>query len=155
MGERGLAKDPYGQPCTVDDDDDRVFLQFLPMPADIFWSTQAFNLQCLRDAGGLIVVFCIEQRESFESLVDHSKFLLWLKEENDIPLILVGGQPGRCESVGNMRQVAREEAEDFAQVLGARYFEIRGEESIKNGDYTPVQYLVREIRRMSLPASVS
>ncbi|KAK2787715.1 Ras GTPase [Emmonsiellopsis sp. PD_33] len=148
-------KDPYQHTCTVDDDDDRVSLKFLPMPDDSLWSTQAFNLQCLRDADGLIVVFCIEQRESFEKLVDDSKFLLRLKAENDIPLILVGGQPGYCESVGDMRQVAREEAEDFAQALGARYFEIRREESIKNGDYAPVQYLVRDIRRKSLPASVS
>ncbi|KAK2743851.1 Ras GTPase [Onygenales sp. PD_40] len=155
VSQEDWRKDPYQHTCTVDDDDDRVSLKFLPMPDDSLWSTQAFNLQCLRDADGLIVVFCIEQRESFEKLVDDSKFLLRLKAENDIPLILVGGQPGYCESVGDMRQVAREEAEDFAQALGARYFEIRREESIKNGDYAPVQYLVRDIRRKSLPASVS
>lgn len=48
------------------------------------------------------------------------------------------------------------EAENFARVLGGRYFEIGAEEKAMGKDhYTPFQHLVREIQRKSLSESVS
>ena len=48
------------------------------------------------------------------------------------------------------------EAENFAQVLGGRYFEMSAEENVEKGDYTPFQHLVREIRTLKpLSESVS
>lgn len=48
------------------------------------------------------------------------------------------------------------EAENFAQVLGGRYFEMSADENVQKGDYTPFQHLAREIRRLNpLSESVS
>ena len=80
------------------------------MPTEHLWSTTSMALLWLQTTDGFVIVFSIKQRESFDKLVDEFKFLLQLKEKNDVPLILVGSEHGYCEepASGNTRQVTAE-----------------------------------------------
>lgn len=89
------------------------------MPAEDLWSTTPMALYWLQITEGFVIVFCIKQRESFDKLVDESKFFLQLKEKNDVPLVLVGSEPGYCEPAsisGNIRQVTAEGSPSLSAV---------------------------------------
>ena len=104
----GWFVDVHHQNFT-DDDGSQVYLEFLPLPTDRLSSTTSMALNWLQATHGFAIVFCIRQRESFDKLVDDFKFFLQLKEKNNVPLILVGSEPGYCESGSeNARQVTAE-----------------------------------------------
>ncbi|KAK2763347.1 Ras GTPase [Arachnomyces sp. PD_36] len=143
---------PYRQQFR-DDDGDGAVMEFM-LTTDL-WSTSAMALNWQRIADGLIIVFCIKKRESFDKLVDGSKSLLEMKEKKGIPLILVGSEPAYCDRISeNTRQVTVEEAESFSRELGGEYFEIG---SAKGVDNTPFRFLTEEIKktRKSLSKDVS
>ncbi|PGH04869.1 hypothetical protein AJ79_06954 [Helicocarpus griseus UAMH5409] len=148
IAQQKMFADPHHRGCTLDSGEE-VVLEFLLLANEWLWSQQPMTLQCLRAAHGLVIVFCIEDRESFDKLVDDSNFLLRLKEEHSLPVILLGCEPGYCKPTGNTRQVTKNEAEDLAEALGTSYVEVRSKSGTRDLDYTPFRHLVKEIRSVS------
>ncbi|PGH15724.1 hypothetical protein AJ80_05432 [Polytolypa hystricis UAMH7299] len=136
----------YRQLCPIGNEE--VILEFLHLRSEYLWSTKAIYMQYLRDADGFAFVFCIRCRESFDKLVEDAESILQLhKEERKRPIIVLGSEPGYCEEdATSMRQVTKEEAENFAERLGARYFELCPEPEYAKCDRAPFQDLVKKIR---------
>ena len=79
---------------------------------------RAISINYLKSTNGVILVFDITNKESFELL---ETWMNELKENNkiDISKILIGNKLDLAEK----REVQKEEAENFAKQIGCQYFE--------------------------------
>ncbi|MCQ2821454.1 MAG: GTP-binding protein [archaeon] len=76
----------------------------------------------LRQADGIILVFAIDDKESFEQLNDKYDRILKNEKIDDVkyPVVLVGN---KCD-LEDSRQVSQDEAKKFAKKIGGEYFEV-------------------------------
>jgi GTPase KRas protein len=70
-------------------------------------------------AEGFLLVFAINDKESFESLVKRRDRILKLKKGQNSPIVLVGN---KCD-LANQRKVTQEEANELARQWNAKYIE--------------------------------
>ena len=72
----------------------------------------------IKAADGFLLIFAINDRESFTSLNERLKKIN-KNNKGNIPLILVGN---KCD-LEDKREVNKQEAENFAKKYGAKYYE--------------------------------
>ena len=70
-------------------------------------------------AEGFLLVFAINDKDSFESLVRRRDRILKLKKGQNCPIVLVGN---KCD-LEKERRVSQEEANDIARQWNAKYIE--------------------------------
>ena len=84
----------------------------------------SITMTCCRRANGIILMYNIADRNTFESL---EYLFTSIKEENlNISVILVGNM---CD-LEDERQVPSQEEEEFAEFIGAKFIEISGKKNI-------------------------
>ena len=74
--------------------------------------------QWIKSASGFILVFSINDIESFEDLKNKIK-RIEKNEANNLPIIIVGNKMDLNEE----RKISTQHAEEFAKSIGASYFE--------------------------------
>ena len=74
--------------------------------------------QWISSASGFILVFAINDLETFEALKSKVK-RIEKNEADQLPIVLVGN---KCD-LKDQRKVSEQEAEEFAKTIGAKYFE--------------------------------
>ncbi|MCQ2821180.1 MAG: GTP-binding protein [archaeon] len=76
----------------------------------------------LRQADGIILVFAIDDKESFEQLNDKYERILKNEKIDEVkyPIVLVGN---KCD-LEDSRQVSQDDAKKFAKRIGGDYYEI-------------------------------
>ena len=74
--------------------------------------------QWISTANGFILVFAINDLETFEALKSKVK-RIEKNEADQLPIVLVGN---KCD-LKEQRKVTEQEAEEFAKTIGAKYFE--------------------------------
>ena len=79
---------------------------------------RSISINYIKGSNGVILVFDITNKESFELL---ETWMNELKENNkvDISKVLIGNK----SDLEDMRQVQKEDAEKFAETIGCKYFE--------------------------------
>ena len=99
---------------------------------------KAISVNYLKVANGVILVFDITKKESFELL---GKWMTDLKENNrkDVRKILIGNK----SDLADIREVEKEEVGEFAKGIGCQYFEC----SAKSGEN--ITEALDEIARIS------
>jgi small GTP-binding protein len=91
-----------------------------------------------RNANGIILVYDINNLETFENLKYWIQSINQnLGEKNDIKKIIIGNK------VDLQREVKKDDAEGFARGLGIPYFESSAK--LNTGIYDSIQYLVNQI----------
>jgi small GTP-binding protein len=71
-------------------------------------------------AEGFLLVFAINDKDSFESLVRRRDRILKLKKGQNCPIVIVGN---KCDLVGEERKVTKEDANELARQWNAKYIE--------------------------------
>ena len=82
-------------------------------------NNQNFIEEWICNAHGFILVYSIDNKESFEKI---KKIFEFIKKNNchKLPIVLVGNK----SDMENNRKVAKQEAEEFAKLISASYFEL-------------------------------
>ena len=84
----------------------------------------SITMTCCRRANGIILMYDIANRNTFESL---EYLFTSIKEENpNISVILVGNM---CD-LEDKRKVSLQEGEEFAKTIGVKFIEISGKKNI-------------------------
>ncbi|ELR12813.1 RAS protein [Acanthamoeba castellanii str. Neff] len=104
----------------------------------------AMRDQYMRGGQGFICVYSITHRSSFEELATFREQILRVKEESDVPMVLVGN---KCD-LENARVVATSEGQDLARSFGCHFLESSAKARI-NVEQCFFD-LVREIRKRHL-----
>ena len=73
----------------------------------------------VRFAEGILLVFSIDNKESFELIKNKREKIITIKNENFIPMILVGNK----QDLSDIRQVSYEEAKQLCDSWGIEYIE--------------------------------
>lgn len=73
-----------------------------------------------RSGQGFILVFAINEAESFQALTEFREHILRVKNMDNVPILLVGN---KIDLKDTHREVSQEEAMQFAQRCGIRYVE--------------------------------
>ena len=98
------------------------------------------RLSFMREAHGVLCVYSITSRSSFDAITSFRDNVLRVKNEDHVPMILVGT---KCD-LEDKRQVSVAEAQELATSFGCPFFETSAKARI-NVDGAFYQ-LVREIR---------
>lgn len=80
----------------------------------------------MRQGNGFIIMYSIDDRESFEDVEKFYRDLMCVKNETNVPLVICGNN---CE-LTDRRVVSKEEGEELANRLNAGFFETSGSENI-------------------------
>jgi len=99
--------------------------------------------QWIRSGEGFMLVYSIDDRQSFEDIVDHKDFILRVKDAIKGPIVLVGN---KCDLPHWERKVAYQEGRDLAISLGIHCFFESSAKMKVNVDEC-FHELVREVRR--------
>ncbi|KAJ5074314.1 ras di-ras and rheb family members of small gtpase superfamily [Anaeramoeba ignava] len=100
-----------------------------------------FTKEVYKQSHGFVLIYSIIDRNSFNRLQDYLKEIYLIKNSDDFPIIIVGNK----NDVENLRQVKKEEGEEFAFKNGCPFFEI-STKARYNIDETIIT-LLREIRK--------
>ena len=102
----------------------------------------AMRDQYIRIAHGFLLVYSIDDLDSFNKINDHYNNVVTVKnlERKDIPIVLVGA---KCD-LEDSREVTREQGEELARQLNCPFFETSAKDNICVDD--AFAEIVREIR---------
>jgi small GTP-binding protein len=116
----GTIYDPIGE-CdnrkTVEVDEVEIHIETLAPPGEVYQRYAALSEQWIRDASGVLLVYSITSRASFDHIANHLELVRKVKgphvAENPFPIALVGN---KCDlGDGQERQVERSEGEKLAK----------------------------------------
>mmetsp|Transcript_12487 Transcript_12487/g.17300 ORF Transcript_12487/g.17300 Transcript_12487/m.17300 type:complete len:199 (+) Transcript_12487:65-661(+) len=123
----------------VNIDDETCMLDILDTAGQEEYS--AMRDQYIRSGQGFVIVYSITSKASFDSLPSFHDQILRVKDEDSFPVVLLGN---KCD-LEKDRDVSTQEAQEFAQKIGAPFFETSAKAriNVEEGFYA----LVREIRK--------
>ncbi|KAN0014552.1 hypothetical protein ACTFIU_000870 [Dictyostelium citrinum] len=75
--------------------------------------------KAIRSCDGFILVFSITSRESFHKIKDLREKILWVKDKDRVPLVIVGNK----SDMEKDRRVSKSEARSLAEEFECRYIE--------------------------------
>merc|ERR1711879_620251 len=75
--------------------------------------------QYMRPGHGFLLVYSVTSRQSFDSISLFREQILTVKDEDTVPMLLVGN---KCD-LDNFREVATSEGEELAQILNCPFRE--------------------------------
>ena len=136
-------EDNYRKPIRIDGQVERL---------DILDTAGQEEYNSMRDmwydvGQGFLLVYSLTVRSTFEELVGMRKEILMVKDSVDcVPIVLVGN---KCD-LEDERVVAKEEGLALAASWGCPFFEASAKDKVN--DKEVFFTLVREIRRMNIPA---
>lgn len=89
----------------------------------------------LRQTDGVLLVFALDDKDSFECLNEKHQRIKKNEELEEVkyPIVLVGN---KCDLVDS-RMVSKEEAEKFANKIGAKYYEVSALNDMNNNIKMP------------------
>jgi len=130
-------EDSYRKQVTIDNE--TSLLDILDTAGQEEYS--AMRDQYMRGGEGFILTYAITSRNSFEEVAQFREQILRVKEEDKVPMVLVGN---KCD-LEEERQVSKSEGEELAKSFGCPHFESSAKARI-NVDEAFYE-LVREIRK--------
>jgi len=103
----------------------------------------AMRDQYIRSGQGFVIVYSITSRPSFDTLPSFHDQILRVKDEDSFPVVILGN---KCD-LEKDREVSTEELKNYADSIGAPYFETSAKAriNVEEGFYQ----LIREIRKWS------
>lgn len=130
-------EDSYRKQCVVDDE--VALLDVLDTAGQEEYS--AMREQYMRTGEGFLLVYSINNRQSFEEIKTFQQQILRVKDKDYFPIIVVGN---KCD-LDTERKVSQQEGEELAAEFGCKFIETsaRTRINVENAFYD----LVREIRR--------
>lgn len=130
-------EDSYMKRCVIDDE--VALLDVLDTTGQEKYSSM--QEQYIRTGEGFMLVYSITSRQSFEQVMTIQQQILWRKDKDYFPIILVGND---WEMEGE-RQVSKQEGQSLARQFQCPFIETSAKSRINvdNAFYD----LVREIRR--------
>lgn len=130
-------EDSYRKQCVIDDE--VALLDVLDTAGQEEYS--AMREQYMRTGEGFLLVYSINNRQSFEEIKTFQQQILRVKDKDYFPIIVVGN---KCD-LESERKVTQQEGEDLAQEFGCKFIETSAKSriNVENAFYD----LVREIRR--------
>ncbi|KAK5581471.1 hypothetical protein RB653_001504 [Dictyostelium firmibasis] len=75
--------------------------------------------KAIRSCDGFILVFSITSRESFQKIKDLREKILWVKDKDRVPMVIVGNK----SDMEKDRRVSKNEARSLAEEFECRYIE--------------------------------
>lgn len=82
--------------------------------------------QWIRDGEGFVLVYSVTTRTTFECVKTFRDQVIRVKDTEDVPMVLVGN---KCDAK-DLREVSKEEGQEFAELLGCRFIETSAKESL-------------------------
>ncbi|KAL6055854.1 Ras GTPase [Balamuthia mandrillaris] len=101
----------------------------------------AMRDQYMRTGQGFLCVYAINSRTSFEEIISFREQILRVKDEDNVPMVLVGNK----SDLEEQRQVATSEGADLAKSFSCPFLETSAKTRVNVEDC--FFQLVREIRR--------
>jgi len=86
----------------------------------------AMQDQCIRNGQGFMLVYSITSQATFDYLTGLHEQIFRIKDEDEVPFILVGGD-GDLE---NVREVGRRQGQDLAHQWGCPFMEVSAKGNI-------------------------
>ena len=116
---------------TIEENHKKTFLvDDYPIQIEILDTAGMENINHLRQTSlragqGFIIVFALNERETFDKISEIHEDLLTTKGATSVPLVICGN---KCDLDG--KEVTTEEAQKFAQSIGAKYLETSAKNKI-------------------------
>eukprot|EP00056_Hartaetosiga_gracilis_P018465 m.10945 g.10945 ORF g.10945 m.10945 type:complete len:189 (-) comp6770_c0_seq1:240-806(-) len=129
-------EDSYRKQVTIDGE--TCLLDILDTAGQEDYS--AMRDQYMREGEGFLLVYSIDQRDSFEEIEGFREQITRVKDTDNVPMLLVGN---KCDV--EQREVPKSEAMDRAKEFGIPFMETSAKRRINVED--SFYGLVREIRR--------
>ena len=129
-------EDSYRKQVTIDDE--TCLLDILDTAGQEEYS--AMRDQYMRTGQGFLCTYAITSRSSFDEVTSFREQILRVKDEDQVPMVLVGN---KCD-LEEERQVSTTEGQDLAKSFGCPIFETSAKARINVED--AFYQLVREIR---------
>jgi small GTP-binding protein len=101
----------------------------------------------MRQGKGFIIVYAIDDRASFEEVEVFHRDLVRTKGTSGVPIVICGN---KCD-LEDKRVVSKTEGEEFAEKVGATFFETSALANINIEN--AFKALVKEVRKSGAPAS--
>ncbi|KAG4302312.1 hypothetical protein PCANB_001596 [Pneumocystis canis] len=130
-------EDSYRKQCVIDDE--VALLDILDTAGQEEYS--AMREQYMRTGEGFLLVYSINNRNSFEEILTFQQQILRVKDKDHFPMIIVAN---KCD-LENERHVGQCEGRELAKLFQCRFIETSAKQriNVEEAFYT----LVREIRR--------
>ncbi|KAH0562659.1 hypothetical protein GP486_002665 [Trichoglossum hirsutum] len=130
-------EDPYRKQSVIDDE--VALLDILDTAGQIEYS--AMRTQYMRNCEGMLLVYSITSRASFEEVNTFYQELLRVKDKDEFPVVIIAN---KCDLFSE-RQVSMVEGMDLAKSLGCKFIEGAAKSAL--GVTESFYELVRAIRR--------
>jgi len=130
-------EDSYRKQVTIDDE--TCLLDILDTAGQEEYS--AMRDQYMRTGQGFLCVYAITSRSSFEEITSFHEQILRVKDEDKVPMVVVGN---KCD-LADERQVSTQEGMELAKSFGCPFKEASAKTRVNVED--SFFELVREIRR--------
>lgn len=130
-------EDSYRKQVTIDDE--TCLLDILDTAGQEEYS--AMRDQYMRTGQGFLCVYAITSRSSFEEITSFHEQILRVKDEDKVPMVVVGN---KCD-LADERQVSTSEGQELAKTFGCPFKEASAKTRVNVED--SFFELVREIRR--------
>lgn len=108
-------EDTYMRPFSVDGEPYRLNITDTAGQDDF----AAMRVSYIRQAQGFILVYAIDDQASFEELPSFYTLIRQTKGTTNFPCVVCGN---KCD-LEDRRYISKEEGEDFAKKIGAKFFE--------------------------------
>lgn len=100
--------------------------------------------QWMRDGRGILLVYAIDDRTSFQAVQSFKDKIDRIKENEKVAIVLVGN---KCDLEAG-RQVSREQGEELARLWKCKFFETSAKNKVNHEEC--FYEVVREIRRQKV-----
>lgn len=137
-------EDSYRKQVTIDDD--AAILDILDTAGQEEYSSM--QDQWMREGKGYVLVYSIDNRQSFDEISAFKEKILRAKEMDKVPMVLVGNKCDLTE-----RAVTLEEGQELAKMMDCPFMETSAKSKINNEEC--FYEAVREINRMDEAARAS